>query len=83
MANNYILPFLWMKGESKEVILKEIEKIYECGIQAICLESRPHPDFMGPQWWDDFGFIVEEAKKRDMRIWILDDAHFQPDMPMD
>ena len=76
MANNYILPFLWMKGESKEVIAKEIEKIDECGIKAICLESRPHPDFMGPQWWDDFGFIVEEAKKRDMRIWILDDAHF-------
>jgi len=76
MENNYILPFLWMKGESQEVIREEIEKIDECGIKAICLESRPHPDFMGEKWWEDMAFIIEEAKKRNMKIWILDDAHF-------
>lgn len=73
---NYILPFLWMKGESKEVIAREIEKIAECGIGAVCVESRPHPDFAGPQWWDDMAFIIEECKRRDMKVWILDDAHF-------
>lgn len=76
MEKNYILPFLWMKGESQEVIREEIEKIDECGIKAICLESRPHPDFMGEKWWEDLTFIIEEAKKRNMKIWILDDAHF-------
>ena len=75
-TDNYILPFLWMKGESQELIRTEIEKIAECGIKAICLESRPHPDFMGEQWWSDFGMIIEEAKKHDMKVWILDDAHF-------
>ncbi len=75
-TGNYILPFLWMKGESEEVIREEIAKIDECGIKAICLESRPHPDFMGEKWWSDLKFIIEEAKKREMRIWILDDAHF-------
>lgn len=76
MEKNYILPFLWMKGESHEVIREEIEKIEECGIKAICIESRPHPDFMGEKWWEDMWFIIEEAKKRNMKIWILDDAHF-------
>lgn len=76
MENNYILPFLWMKGEPQEVIAEEIARIAECGIGAICLESRPHPDFMGQGWWDDFAFIIEECKKRNMKIWILDDAHF-------
>lgn len=74
--NNYILPFLWMKGESEDVIREEIEKISECGIGAVCLESRPHPDFMGEKWWSDMRLILEECKKRDMKIWILDDAHF-------
>ena len=73
---NYILPFLWMKGESEDVIRQEIEKIHESGIGAICLESRPHPDFMGEKWWADFGLVLEECKKRGMKIWILDDAHF-------
>ena len=76
MEHNYILPFLWMKGEPREVIAQEIEKIHECGIGAICLESRPYPDFMGPRWWEDMAFIIEECRKRDMKLWILDDAHF-------
>lgn len=76
MKQNYILPFLWMKGESREVIAEEIDKIAECGIGAVCVESRPHPDFGGPTWWEDMAFIIRECKKRDMKVWILDDAHF-------
>lgn len=76
MQKNYILPFMWMKGESQDIIAKELEQIDACGIKAVCLESRPHPDFMGPKWWEDLDFIVKECKKRQMKIWILDDAHF-------
>lgn len=76
MNNNYIFPFLWMRNQCEEVLRTEIEKIYECGIRAICLESRPHPDFIGDGWWHDFDIVMEEAKKREMKIWILDDAHF-------
>lgn len=53
-----------------------MEKIYECGIRSVCLESRPHPDFGGPVWWHDFDIVLDEAKNKNMRIWILDDAHF-------
>lgn len=74
--DNYILPFLWMRGEEESVIRREISKIAECGIHSVCLEARPHPDFCGPGWWHDFDIVLDEAKKRDMRIWILDDKHF-------
>lgn len=74
--NNYIFPFLWMREQEESVLRNEIKKIDECGIKAVCLESRPHPDFGGPGWWHDFDIVLDEAKKRDMRIWILDDAHF-------
>lgn len=73
---NHIFPFLWLRDQKEEVLRTEIEKIYDCGIRAVCLESRPHPDFGGPGWWHDFDIVLEEAKKRDMKIWILDDAHF-------
>lgn len=71
-----IFPFLWMRGEPEEVIRTEMEKIHACGITGVCVESRPHPDFMGPGWWKDMDIIVEEAERRDMKVWVLDDAHF-------
>ncbi|MDQ0972235.1 hypothetical protein QFZ31_002113 [Neobacillus niacini] len=73
---NYILPFLWMRGEEEPVIREEIARIYECGIKGICVEARPHPDFAGPGWWHDLDIVMEEAKQRGMQVWVLDDAHF-------
>ena len=71
-----IFPFLWMRGEEEAILRREIEKIAACGIRAVCVEARPHDDFCGPGWWHDMDIVLDEAKKRDMRIWILDDKHF-------
>ncbi len=73
---NYLLPFFWQHGESESVLREEIAKIQECGIEAFCVEARPHPDFCGDGWWHDMDIILDEAKKRGMKVWILDDAHF-------
>lgn len=75
-GGNYILPFLWLHGEEHDVIKAEIDRIEECGIGEMCLESRPHPEYCGPKWWSDVDFIMEEARKRNMRVWILDDDKF-------
>lgn len=75
-ASNHILPFLWMRGEPEDVIREEMAKIHECGIGAVCVESRPHPDFAGPLWWRDLDIVMDEARERGMRVWVLDDARF-------
>ena len=75
-CTSHILPFLWMKGEDNETIGKELDKIEECGIREVCLESRPHPDFCGQKWWENLDFICKEAEKRGLRLWILDDNKF-------
>lgn len=74
--NPYIFPFLWIKGENKERVLTEIEKIQEAGIDEFVVESRTHPHFLEDAWWQDFHFILETAKRKGMRVWLLDDAHF-------
>lgn len=74
--DNYVLPFFWQHGEEEEVLRKYMEAIYNCGIRAVCVESRPHPDFAGPKWWEDMDVILDESKKRKMKVWILDDSHF-------
>lgn len=73
---SHIRPFLWLKGEDYAAIQQEIEKIQQCGIREICLESRPHPDFCGEGWWKELDFILLEAEKRGMKVWILDDDKF-------
>lgn len=65
-----------MRGEEEAVLREEIEKIYECGIRAVCVEARPHDDFCGPGWWHDMDIVLDEARKKDMKVWILDDKHF-------
>ncbi len=73
---SYILPFLWLKGEAEEALREEIRQIASCHIREFCVESRPHPDFLGEGWWRTMDAVLEEAENNGMRVWILDDAHF-------
>ena len=73
---NYIFPFFWQSGNSQEEILIELEKIYDCGIRAVCVEARPHPDYGGPRWWRDMDLIMDFAREREMKVWLLDDDRF-------
>jgi len=73
---NHIFPLFWQHGENESVLRGYMEKIEESGIRALCVEARPHTDFMGAKWWGDLDIILDEAKKRNMKVWILDDSHF-------
>ncbi len=72
----HILPFFWQHGETRELLEEGMDKIHDAGIDAVCVESRPHPDFLGEKWWQDLGIIMEKARSLGMRVWVLDDAHF-------
>lgn len=74
--DNHILPFLWMHGEDENTIRHYIAKIDESGIKAVCLESRPHPDYLSEGWWRDVGVVLAECKQRNMQVWFFDDQHF-------
>ncbi|MHA6483296.1 glycosylhydrolase-like jelly roll fold domain-containing protein [Paenibacillus sp. strain BS8-2] len=74
--DNYILPFFWQHGEDEDILREEMARIHESGIRAVCVEARPHPDYLGPKWWKDIDAILDEARTRGMRVWILDDDHF-------
>lgn len=73
---SYILPFFWQHGEPQQRLLTELEAIAQSGIREFCVESRPYEAFGQEQWYEDFGFLLREAKKRNMRVWLLDDKAF-------
>ena len=73
---SYLLPFFWQHGAEEPVLRELMGKIQEANIREVCVESRPHPDFGGPGWWRDLDIILEEAQRRNMRVWVLDDVSF-------
>lgn len=73
---DYILPFLWLHGETQERVKEEIIAIKNSGINQFCAESRPYEDFCLEKWWDDFGFVLKTAEELDMKVWLLDDKKF-------
>ena len=75
-ADNHILPFFWQHGEDEATLREMMAAIEGANCRAVCVESRPHPDFCGPKWWADMDVILDEARRRHMQVWILDDSHF-------
>ncbi|MCI2069384.1 MAG: hypothetical protein LKJ88_07460 [Bacilli bacterium] len=75
-GQNHMLPFFWQHGEDEKTLREYVGAIKQAGCDAFCVESRPHPDFCGPKWWQDMDVILKEAKSQDMKVWILDDSHF-------
>lgn len=56
--------------------MEELDRIYACGIRAVCVESRHHPDYAGPGWWSDMDLIMRFARDHAMEVWLLDDDRF-------
>ncbi len=73
---NYLYPFFWQHGESHDVLEEYVDKINDSGMKALCVEARPHPDFVGDKWWSDMDCIIRKVKENNMKMWILDDSHF-------
>lgn len=73
---NHIFPFLWIHGEDENTYRHMVQVIDEANIKGFCVEARPHKHFCEDEWWRDLDIILDEAEKRGMRVWILDDKHF-------
>lgn len=74
--DNYLLPFYWQHGNHRDRIPEQLERMFAHGCRAICVESRPHPDFCGEGWWADMDIILDICQKKGAKVWILDDKHF-------
>lgn len=71
---NYLYPFLILRDYSREDILEEIEAIFQSGCGGFLIECRGYTGWGEERWWGDFGFILEEARKRGMKVWLTDDV---------
>ena len=60
-------PLFWLHGdESKERLEMVVGKVAEGGNGCYTAESRPHRDWLGPDWYRDLGICLDAAKKHNM-----------------
>ena len=75
-GGNYIYPFFWIRPGEMGLISDELNRVYECGIRAVCVEARPYEGFGEDSWWKDVELILKECTRLGMKVWILDDERF-------
>ena len=67
-------PLVWLHGtESAERLREYVGRVDESGQGVFTAESRPHKDWLGPGWWRDLRILVDEAKRRGMKVAFFDD----------
>lgn len=49
-TENYLLPFFWQHDGHDAEIPTRVQKIYESGCRAFCVESRPYEHFCEDAW---------------------------------
>jgi hypothetical protein len=73
LAQPPLVPLLWTQGQPPETIRRAVREVADGGNTGFVWESRPHPDYLGPQWWSDLRVAVEEAKRLNLEVWIFDE----------
>lgn len=68
-----LVPLVFVHGEDEATIRRVVGEVAEAGNTGFVWESRPHPDYLGPKWWRDLGIAIDEAKKRNLEVWIFDE----------
>ena len=67
-------PLFWMHGTESEARLREyVGRVAESGQGILTIESRPHIDWMRDGWWRDVDIVLDECKKRGMKMMVFDD----------
>lgn len=68
----------WSGPVTPEVIARDLDDIKSLGVHAAIIEPKSgnlHP-YLSPEWFELVRVAVAEAKKRDMRLWIMDDGDY-------
>ena len=72
-------PYYGLNGAvTREVLQRDLDKAAQLGFHAVTVQpGRGNTEpYLSPEYFQMFKVLVEEAKKRDLRVWIIDDAGY-------
>ena len=73
-----ILWWGWDGPMSETVIQRDLDRIKAMGFRGVMIEAGygMTAKYLSPEWFAMVKLAVEEAKKRDMRVWIEDEGKY-------
>ena len=70
-------PLFWLHGTESEVRLREyVRRVAESGQGMLTIESRPHKEWMKEGWWRDVDIVLDECRRRGLKLIVFDDYFF-------
>jgi hypothetical protein len=68
----------WGRGTTRETIARDLDGMKALGVNVAIVEPKSGlvVPYLSPGWFDLVRIGVEEAKKRDMRLWFMDDGDY-------
>jgi len=72
-------PYYGLNGAvNVEQVERDLDTLHELGFQAVTAQAGFNMPFayLSPEYFAFFRKFVEEAKQRNMRVWIVDDAGY-------
>ena len=72
-------PYYGLNGSVDETIIRrDLDTVKSLGYQAVTVQAGYGMPFayLSPEYFQFFRTFVEEVKKRNMRVWIVDDAGY-------
>lgn len=68
----------WNGPMSREVIGRDLDSLHAKGFSCVTIEAgyRMPAEYLSDGWFKLVKVAVEEAKKRDMHIWIIDEGKY-------
>lgn len=69
----------WNGPMTKEVIQRDLDGFYARGVRVVTIEpgyNMNNAPYLSPAWFELIRFAVEEARRRGMRIWLVDEGKY-------
>ena len=76
--NGMTLWWGWDGPVNQEVIKRDLDRIKAMGFTCVMIEAgnRMEAKYLSPAWFDLFKFAVEQARQRNMRVWVEDEGKY-------
>lgn len=68
----------WQGNMDLKTIQNDLDSIYKKGFRSVIFEAGYHMPFeyLSQEWFKTIALAVQEAKKRNMKVWIIDEGKY-------
>src|SRR5207247_2458684 len=73
-----VLWWFWNSAMTEDEIVRHLDEIRHAGVRAVMIWPYygVSIEYLSPQWFERVRFAVDQARRRDMRVWLMDEGGY-------